>query len=327
MKITLSRFVVAAMVSTVFAMLATGSLHAQPPKCDAMITACGCTIGAPGTYMLANELDASQGLTVENGCIDIEGQGIDLYVGYPITGPANTNCLCAPPPAGTGHSQATCTMSRMRPAQPFGVGIHVLPSASDIYIRVGVEVNAICGWNYGVEIEGSDVNLMGTTTKFNNVGVLLNNATDNILEGNASNENLNGFQISGGSGNTINGSTAGRNSQYGFWLDGTQGNRLSGDTAVEDFQAGFYLGCSSKGDVKPLIPCTITTTTGNTLIGDLSEGSTYGIALERKSIYNQIETNVSVRNLTYDMADGNGNCIYNTYLNNVYTTKNLKCIQ
>ena len=74
MKITLSRFVLTAMVSTIFTIIAAGTLHAQPPKCDTSITACGCTIGAPGDYMLANELDASQGLTITNGVLTSKGR-------------------------------------------------------------------------------------------------------------------------------------------------------------------------------------------------------------------------------------------------------------
>lgn len=190
-----------------------------------------------------------------------------------------------------------------------------------------MEANRICGWNYGVESEGSDVSLTRTTTNFNNVGVLLNNATANILTETTSIGNLTGFQISGGSGNSIVKSAAGRNSQYGFWVDGSQGNTVQGDAAEENALAGIYLGCSAKGIVNPSIPCTITTTTGNTILSNELSLNRDGIALERKSIYNKIEGNSSSGSLKYDMDDDNGNCIYNTYLGDAFGSKNLPCIQ
>ena len=106
-----------------------------------------------------------------------------------------------------------------------------------------------------------------------------------------------------------------------------RGNTLSGDEAFGNTLAGVYLGCSAKGVINPVIPCTITTTTGNTVAYNDSEGGYYGIAVERKSIYNQIESNLAEGNSKDDMADGNGNCIYNTYLSDLFVTKNLPCIQ
>ena len=231
MKITpLSRFVVTAMVSTVFTIIVTGTLHAQPPKCDTSITACGCTIGAAGNYMLANELDASQGLTVKNGCIDIEGSDVKLTVGYPILGTGGNACACAPSPTGAGGRSATCKGSQPKPAPPSGVGIHVLPSAENVTV---ISSDSICGWNYAFESEGDKVAFSSIPNdsfnlSFNNIGVFLNNATHNNLNRAFAGENVTGFQISGGTGNSIINSTTGGNSQYGIWLDGSQGNTLAG---------------------------------------------------------------------------------------------------
>src|ERR1035438_6577435 len=71
MKITLSRFAVTAMAFVVFTMVANA--EGIPPQCSSVITSCGCTIGAPGNYQLGNDLYRSEGLTINNGCIDIEG--------------------------------------------------------------------------------------------------------------------------------------------------------------------------------------------------------------------------------------------------------------
>ena len=80
--------------------------------------------------------------------------------------------------------------------------------------------------------------------------------------------------------------------------------------------------------MKSQIPCTITTTTGNSVLGnEASDNGKYGIAVERKSFYNNFDGNDASGNTKEDIIDGNGNCIYNTYLNDTYTTKSPNCIQ
>ena len=90
--------------------------------------------------------------------------------------------------------------------------------------------------------------------------------------------------------------------------------------------------------MKPLIPCTTTSTTGNSLQGNGAYGEVatsyaqkYGIAVERGSIYNTFLENYTYDDSSYrnkvDMIDGNGNCVYNTYLDDTYSTKSPSCIQ
>lgn len=306
------------MVFAILTMLATGVANAQPPKCDTQITACGCTIGAPGSYTIENALYASQGLTLKNGCIDIEGQNIDLYAYQYILG-AGSNSDC----------------SSDTPRKNAGVGIHVLPSASNVSIYV--DDNAICGWNYGVESEGHNINWYYVGSYYNNVGMFLDNATDNNCLYCLTGANVgSGVQIVGGSGNSFNGSEAYNNGQYGFWIDGSKENMFTGDYGYSNTLAGFYLGCNSKGNVNPTILCPKNTpTTQNSLLSSEAFGDyccsippqEYGIEVERGSIYNTFNENDTFSNTKKDMIDGNGNCIYNTYLGDTYSTKSPNCIQ
>ena len=151
MKIT--RFAVTAMVFAVLTMAATGIANAEgiPRQCSSQITACGCTIGASGSYTVENSLFASQGLTLKNGCIDIEGQNIDLYAHEYILG-AGTNSDC----------------TSETPRKNFGVGIHVLPTAA--YVSIYVYDYGICGWNYGIESEGNNINWYEVGSYYSNVG-------------------------------------------------------------------------------------------------------------------------------------------------------------
>ena len=314
MKIT--RLAVTAMVIAVLSMLATGLANAQPPKCDTQITACGCTIGASGSYTVENALDYSQGLTLKNDCIDITASRVDLYAYNYITGPG---------------TDPTCSSST--PKKNAGVGIHVLPGAENVSIYL--DDYDVCGWNYGLESEGSNINWYEPGSYYNNVGMLLKNATGNdVLYGYFA-DNITGLEITGGSGNSINDGEAYYNTQYGYWLNGTKGNTVSGDGGYGNKIAGFYLGCNSTGNVNPLIPCTTTTTTGNSLQGNGAYGyvgtypQKYGIAVERGSIDNTFIEN----DLYYNSSDRNkvdiidGNCDYNTYLDDTYNTKSPKCIQ
>jgi hypothetical protein len=155
LKISQSTFAFPAMACAILIIVGAGSAHAQPPKCGNTIYSCGCIIGAPGTYELANDLNASQGLTIKNGCIDIEGSKVTLLVNYMIIGPGQDYCMNEQPPAPVRDSTATTSTNSPKPAQLFGVGIHVLPSASS----VSVQGYATCGWNYGYKSEGSSVTL------------------------------------------------------------------------------------------------------------------------------------------------------------------------
>ena len=306
MKIT--RFAVTAMVLAVLTMLATGLANAQPPKCSTSITSCGCTIGTPGEYTVENILYASQGLTLKGGCIDIEGSNINLYVDYNINGPgSNSNCN-----SGTPHLNS-------------GVGIHVLPTASNVSID---DENYVCGWSYGIESEGNNINFYDLDNDYDTVGLFLNNATNNTCLYCYTYYNVIGTQITGGSGNSVGGGESYYNSKFGYWVDGSKGNTLSNDYAKYD-GTGFYLGCSSSGAVNPTILCNKNTpTTKNNLLDNEAEhNSKYGIATERGSIYNNFNGNDLYSNGPEDIIDGNGNCVYNGYLNNSFSTASPNCIQ
>jgi hypothetical protein len=318
MKITMSRFAATALAFAVLTVAGVANAQTQPVKCSSQITACGCTIAAPGSFTVENALDYSQGLTLKNGCIDITASNVDLYVYYnDITGPG---------------SDPTCSSST--PKKNAGVGIHVLPSASNVSIYTGF--NGICGWNYGVESEANNIDWFYVYSFSNNVGMFLNNATaNNCLRCYLASNVGSGVQIVGGSGNNFNDSEAQLNGQYGYWVDGSSENTFNGDHGDDgNVLAGFYLGCDAKGNVNPAIPCH-TPTTHNSVLASYAYTFTccgyypqkYGIGVEKGSIYNTFNVNNTYGNTKKDIIDGNGNCIYNTYLNDRYTTKSPSCIQ
>ncbi len=301
---------------------------AQPPKCANQITACGCTIGAPGNYTVENDLSYSQGLTLKNACIDIEGQDITLTVNYNIFGPAAASVDCNYIILGPA---ARATLAPVSPKYS-GIGIHVLPSASNVsvlldYGYINYE-NSVCGWKYGVESEGSNITWNGLLAEYNTIGALFNNSTGSSCVDCYLAANATGLEIAGGSGNTMAGVLAYGNSQYGFWLNGTQNDSFSVTQTYDNKLAGYYLGCSSTANTNPPIPCTTNLTTGiNLQTSEAYQNGKYGVAVEKGSIHNQIFHNAATENVKFDFIDGNANCIYNQYSDNTYATKSPKCIQ
>ena len=348
MKITLSRFAATAIVLAVLTMAATGRANAQDNKCSKSITACGCTITLAGKYQVPIDIFGFQGLTLKSGCIDVNVSNVKLTVNGAIVGPGVNSCPNTPSPLTRGARRPLGKEARQSAMQqtPFRypddgsgpnlIGIHVLPGISNVTLNFGGE--DVCGWTYGVESEGASVSISTVGTYDNNVGLFFNNATSNSCLYCDSEFNVNGVQISGGSGNSYTDGSGSNNSQYGFWVYGSSGNKFTDNFANYNSIAGFYLGCAADGEYARSITCP-TPTDGNTLVkntagdnGDLPYTPGFGIAVERKALYNVIENNMThdsafgLYNETLDIVDGNGNCVYNTYKNNNYTTKQPNCI-
>src|ERR1700690_3938853 len=94
---------------------------AQAASCPTSITSCGCTINKTGSYAVANELNAGQGLTSRGDCIDITAENVTLDGGGEDVD-------------GDGA----------------GIGIRALPGAVRAVIQ---DFDNIDDWNIGVKIQ------------------------------------------------------------------------------------------------------------------------------------------------------------------------------
>jgi hypothetical protein len=298
-----------------------GMASAQKGKCSNAITACGCTIAAEGNYVVESPLSASQGLTAKKGCIDISASNITLDVYYPITGPDYYGDCGYTPPPSSGKT------AKVKAGAYTGVGIHVLPGSNNAAINFNGEDYGTCGWNYGAESEGTNARWNLIPGYDNNVGMLFLNATGSSCTSCFFEDNFTGLEIAGGSQNTVAGSYSIGNEQYGYWLNGTQENTISYNNLYTNGIAGLYLGCSAKGNVNAPIPCTVPTSENEVVQTILVENNKYGIATEKGGIGNRYLDNQSGYAGKYDIIDGNGNCVYNQYLDNTYIKKLPKCIQ
>ncbi len=347
MRITLGRFAAIAMVLAVLTIATTGRANAQDNKCPHTITACGCTITLAGKYEVAQEVYGFQGLTLLSGCVDINVSHVTLNVNGAIVGPSVNSCFTmSPATRGTRSTRskdsrysALRTLPQRSPDDTYAnlIGIHVLPGISNVVINFTLD-DDVCGWTYGVESEGTNVSISTLGTYDNNVGLFLNNAKANSCLYCDAEFNYTGVEIAGGSGNSYTDGSGDNNYQYGFWVLNTTGNKFTNNFANYNSIAGFYLGCAPDGQYARGITCPIATD-GNTLLkntagdnGDEPYTPGYGIVVERTSIYNTVQNNTtddffhSMFNETLDIVDANGNCVYNTYKHNFYSTKQPNCI-
>ncbi|HKV56084.1 MAG TPA: right-handed parallel beta-helix repeat-containing protein, partial [Candidatus Binataceae bacterium] len=76
--------------ATLLAVLAAAPAPADAsPACASQIKKCGCTVISTGIYTVTKDLDANQGLTSRNDCIDVTAPNVILKLkGHPVNGPA-----------------------------------------------------------------------------------------------------------------------------------------------------------------------------------------------------------------------------------------------
>lgn len=283
MRMNMGSFAMAAIVVT---FMAIGTAHAQ--NCGSTINMCGCTINSPGVYTVEADLSSTQGLTSENGCIDVNASNVTLILnGHKVTG------------AGTGT----------------GNGVHLIPGTSNIFLEAeGTDGNGhatgytyVTGWNNGVLSEARNVIADGPNAGGNTVGWNLNHARNN---------NVNDFGASGNtqysvwlrrsSGNQINCSGTSNNGIAGVYA-GCSSTGPGGNTCEEEEggSTGNYIydhGAFS------------------------SSTQQYGVAIEKGSRSNVVMDVFAGGNGVDDLFDGNTNCDNNLWRSNTFTTVSQSCI-
>jgi hypothetical protein len=275
------------MAAVVVIFMATGAAYAQ--NCSQTITMCGCTINSPGVYTVEDDLVSTQGLTSENGCIDVNASNVTLILnGHKVTG------------AGTGT----------------GIGIHLMPETENIFLEAtGTDGNGhstgfttVTGWGNGVLTEATNVIADGPNTNSNTVGWELNHAkNNNINDFGASTNTQYGVWLRKSSGNQINCSGSGGNGIAGVYV-GCSSSGPNGQTCGGEEGEG--------------------SSTHNYIYdhGAFSNTQKYGVAIEKGSKNNVIMDVFAEGNTVDDLYDGNTNCDNNLWRSNVFTTVNQSCI-
>jgi hypothetical protein len=299
MKVRLGTMVVVAVVSAGAMFASAPSVRADDSQadvavtsCASPITSCGCTITTSGFYKLANALSSSQGLTANNGCIDITASNVVLNTGKPLT------------PSGVTHGGFNIEGSGG--GTPTGIGIHILKGSNNDFLELPGKVE---GWDVGLLVESN-----GNIVDFAFVQPTVPNGTA-------------GIEINGGNNNNINDFAANNNNNYGVWLRGASNNQINCSNSDGNGNIGVYIGCSDNGPIKAKCSPKVPPSNNNQIFDHSANSNTkYGVVIDLGNTGN-IVTNVEAEsNGTMDMLDENKNCDHNRWFFDGFGTASPGCI-
>jgi len=271
----------------------TARAGAAATPCVSPITACGCTITQPGFYTLANDLDASQGLTAKGACIDIKASKVTLNTGQP--GHQRNNGFNITGPGG---------------ATPAGIGIHVLKGSNNNLLEL---LTALSGWDVGLKIEGD-----------NNIAEDFEAGKFNAMSGNGTA----GVEIAGGKNNNLNDFSADHNQNYGVWVHGgAKNNQFNCANSRFNGGVGVFVGCAADGSVGNNCTPKGVPSNGNKLYDYSSfKNAGKGVVIDVGNT-GTLVANVSANlNGGTDLDDENPNCSGNLWFLNIFDTSSQNCI-
>ncbi len=303
----------------------------HPNACTPSISACGCTATQSGTYIGANDLDATQGRTKAGHCLEVSANHVilDLH-GHALIG------------------------------NGAGIGILILNSASDTTVQ-GTDLTEagqaiVNSWNIGVEVEASnDLIELFRQIGGNNLNPP-GNAGDGILLRNASNATVANFKASfnGGAGvdvqggnnnrimncdaisdttagvilassdlNTISNCTISGNAGFGVWLDTSSQDQIFTSSLNGNGNIGLLVGCDKEGKCKGKKGSNLNHISSTGANGN----SGAGVTVEEGSSNNQITNMSSSGNGgTSDLIDNNPSCDGDLWFNNAFGDASQTCI-
>ncbi len=255
--------------------------------CASSITACGRTITKPGFYTLANDLDASQGLTAKGACIDVRASKVTLDTGQP--GHQRNDGFNITGPGG---------------ATPTGIGIHVLKGSNNNMLEL---LTVLSGWDVGLKIEGD------------------NNIAEDFEAGRFKAMSANGtagVEIAGGKNNNLNDFSADHNQNYGVWVHGgAKNNQFNCANSRFNGGVGVFVGCAADGSVGNNCTPKGVPNNGNKLYDYNSfKNDGKGVVIDLGNTGTLVANVSATSNGGTDLDDENPNCSGNLWFLNIGTS-------
>jgi hypothetical protein len=298
MKVRLGTMAVVAFVSAGAMFASAPSVRAQDSLADAVtpcvspIASCGCTITTSGFYKLANGLSSSQGLTANNGCIDISASNVILNTAKPVTSGVTHGAFDIDGPGG---------------GTPTGIGIHLLKGSNADFLELPGKVE---GWDVGLLVE-SNGNIVDFG--FNDFAFIPNGTA--------------GIEINGGSNNNINDFQSDGNNNYGVWLRGASNNQINCSDSDNNGNIGVYVGCSASGPINGKCSPKVPPSNNNRIFDHTSNNNgKYGIVIDLGNTGNIVSGAEGNSNGTMDMLDENKNCDHNRWFFDGFNMASPGCI-
>jgi parallel beta-helix repeat protein len=302
-----------------------GMNAALAASCSVTISSCGCTIDSSGIFKTSGALMSSSSSV---DCIDITVSNVVLILQGDITGPS---------------SGVTAD------------GIHVMSGATNSFIEGSTTStpNTISGFANGVEADASGAtiedlkangnsasgivlssasnSMIGDSTANLNgaTGIMVDGGINDILSNDETDSNVNGFEITTGSGNAFNDGGANSNTGYGMWIRASNGNVIKDSSGMNNGTA-VYIGCAAnKGPTgKPCSPSAPGADKNRIQESNMGPDTSDGIAIDTGNTLNRVIATGAFGDGGLDYADKNPGCDHNVwlvFLNNT-TKKKPGCI-
>jgi len=237
-----------------------------------------------------------------------------------------------------------------------GMAIHLLKSAKNAFVDAvgtgGSGDSEFDSWDVGIQDDASNAiveefgtrhdttagivmnsvtgsNINDFNSDNNPIGVVLNNANNNLVGCFDANSNTNtGVKLVNSNGNKIECFSAGSNTVYGIWLQASSSNQIDCSNTDSNGNTGVYVGCHDSGATGTA--CSGIGPSNNNRIYDHSAESNTnaGIAIDLGDS-GTIVSDVSATSNSGpdDMFDENANCDSNVWFGNRFNHKSQSCIQ
>jgi len=311
-------------------MILSAGPAAAASTCKKTVKACGC-VAKKGHVSLANDLTSS---SPSADCLTIAGAHVTIdMAGHQMTGPGGSATGAGIHVLSSGNGAFIDGVNQ----KITGFGTGILIDASDVAIAfVSLRSNV----QFGLKINGgsrnslynSDAGVQSTPSSGNGTaGVLISNGSGNLIDDIFADRNGKyGIEINGGSNNALHDLDGDFNGIYGIWINGSNGNRVTNSTGRSNSQIGLYIGCAPTGGISA--GCTSATGSANVIdLGDMSDNTDVGIAVDTGDLANQIGLNTIgsvTKNGIADAVDANTNCGTNLWFNDLFgTTPSQACIK
>ncbi len=318
-------------------LLMVDAANAAPPgSCPTSITACGCVVTKPNTYLVQNDLSASD--TSQPICIEISASDSILNLqGNAVIGSGNGSGIGILIDKNATHVLVEGGIEgSTAPADDAGIDGMEFPNAQAVVTQ----------WNVGIEDDGDNAvialfkniggNIFQQTFGNTTAGIFFNgakgsvavdflasyNGADGVMLKNSSGIRMSNFStisnttagvlLDGSTDNSIGTASASSNGKYGFWLLGSSRNLISNCNGTSgNGDTGILLGC---GTVK----CGGAKSDDNRITNSGAPGNTNnGIVIEKNDKDNIVTVTHNDGNPDqHDMVDLNPHCSTNIWYNN-----------
>jgi parallel beta-helix repeat protein len=285
---------------------------------------------------VANNLDASQGLTKHGDCIDISAPFVQLNVNsFTVIGNGTGDGIRVLPEAhNTIIEGANPGASTQAVVNGWNVGVMV-----GAHSTVVEHFNPIGGTGKdgdtkgnvgaGIVIQGaSDCTVDGITSAYNGTGALVANSNHvRIFNFIGSQSDGSGIQVQNSSIGTFMNTTATNNGLYGLVLLNSDQNQVSNFAASDNGAAGISLGCDPHGPVS--CPTSRQPSSRNKVSnGGANTNGRAGVVINAGSSNNQVTAVSATGNNKggSDLSDQNANCDKNQWFTNTFGSADPSCI-